>query len=99
VQYLSIASKGGEKKMDIQIGKVTHYYDKLKVAVVDVVNQTLKVGDTVKVSGHDNEFTQVVTSLQMEHEKVAKVPVGESCGVLVDQPVKAGDVFYLLTKK
>ena len=48
--------------MDIQIGKVTHYYDKISVAVIEVMNQPLKVGDTVKISGHDNEFVQKITS-------------------------------------
>lgn len=85
--------------MDIQIGKVTHYYDKLGVAIVEVMNQALKVGDRVKVSGHDKEFTQEVTSLQVEHEKVDKVKAGETCGMKVDEPVKLGDVLYLLTKK
>lgn len=83
--------------MDIQIGIVTHFYDKIGVAVVEIMNQALKVGDTVKISGHDNEFTQVVGSLQIEHTKVPKVEAGESCGLEVDQPVKAGDVLYLLT--
>ena len=85
--------------MDIQIGKVSHYYDKLKVAVIEVTKQSLKVGDTVKISGHDKEFTQEVGSLQIEHEKVAKVTKGDSCGMEVDQPVKEGDVLYLLAKK
>lgn len=82
--------------MDIQIGKVTHYYDKIGVAVIEVTNQPLKVGDTVKVSGHDNEFTQKITSLQVEHDQVSEVGVGESCGMKVDEPVKAGDVLYLV---
>ena len=85
--------------MDIQIGKVTHFYDKLGVAVVEVGKQPLKIGDRVKISGHDNEFTQEVDSLQVEHTKVDKVPKGETCGMKVVQPVKAGDVLYLLTKK
>lgn len=85
--------------MDIQIGKVTHYYDKLGVAVIDIINQALKVGDRVKISGHDNEFSQEVTSLQVAHEKVAKVEPDESCGLKVEQPVKQGDEIYLLTKK
>lgn len=83
-------------KMDVQIGKVTHYYDKIGVAVVDVKSQPLKVGDTVKISGHDKEFTQKVNSLQVEHRQVNEVPIGESCGMKVDQPVKAGDVLYLV---
>lgn len=85
--------------MDIQIGIVTHYYDKIGVAVVDVKTQPLKVGDTVKISGHDNEFTQEISSLQIEHNQVTEVPAGETAGMKVDKPVKAGDVLYLLTKK
>lgn len=84
--------------MDIQIGKVTHYYGKLGVAVVDVMNQSLRVGDVVSISGHDKESTQEITSLQVEHEKVQTVHAGESCGIKVDQPVKAGDILYLRTK-
>ena len=55
----------------------------------------LKVGDTVKISGHDKEHTQKVTSLQVEHKKVLEVLPGESCGMQVDKPVKPGDVLYL----
>ena len=84
--------------MDIQIGKVSHYYDKLSVAVVEVMNQPLKVGDTVKISGHDKEFKQEIGSLQVEHQQVKEVAVGESCGMKVDQHVKEGDILYLVTK-
>ncbi|MBI4065471.1 hypothetical protein HY409_03840 [Candidatus Gottesmanbacteria bacterium] len=84
--------------MDIQIGKVTHYYDKIGVAVIEVLHQPLKVGDVVKISGHDNEFNQTITSLQVEHKHVSEVSVGDTCGVKVDQPVKAGDVLFLMTK-
>jgi hypothetical protein len=85
--------------MDIQIGKITHYYDKIGVAVVEVVNQPLKVGDIIKISGHDNEFTQEVTSLQVEHAQVTELKPGESGGLKVDKPVKDGDSIYLATKK
>ncbi len=84
--------------MDIQIGKITHYYDKIGVAVIEVKNQPLKVGDKVKISGHDNEFTQEVSSIQVEHEKVSEVAPGESAGIKVEKPVKAGDAVYLSEK-
>lgn len=83
--------------MDIQIGKVTHYYDKIGVAVVEILNQKLKVGDKVKVSGHDNEFNQDIGSLQVEHKQVTEVAPGETCGMKVNKPVKVGDMLYLLT--
>lgn len=85
--------------MDIQIGRVTHYYDKIGVAIVEVINQTLKKGDKVKISGHDSEFNQVVDSLQVEHTHVLEVNAGETVGIKVDKPVKGGDVLFLMTKK
>lgn len=85
--------------MDIQIGKVTHYYDKLGVAVIEIINQPLKIGDIVKISGHDHEFTQPVSSLQVEHTMVQQVLPGESAGLKVVQQVKVGDELYLLEKK
>ncbi len=84
--------------MDVQIGKVTHYYDKIGVAIIEVANQVLKVGDSVKISGHDNEFNQKVTSLQVEHEQVSELGPGDSGGLKVQKAVKEGDVVYLLTK-
>lgn len=84
--------------MDIQIGKVTHYYDKIGVAVIEVKNQPLKLGDKVKISGHDKEFTQPVASLQVEHNQVKQVSAGETAGMKVDQPVKEGDTLYLVSK-
>lgn len=83
--------------MDIQIGKVTHYYDKIGVAVVEAMKQALKVGDTVRFSGHDNEFSQKVSSLQIEHNQVTELKPGESGGMKVDQKVKPGDVLYLVS--
>lgn len=83
--------------MDIQIGKVTHYYDKIGVAIVEVKNQPLKVGDHVRISGHDNEFAQEISSLQIEHQRVSEVGPGDTAGVKVDKPVKAGDTLYLVT--
>lgn len=85
--------------MDIQIGKVTHYYDKIGVAVIVVINQRLKIGDLIKISGHDSEFNQKVESLQVEHDQVDEIAVGDTAGMKVDKPVKAGDVLYLLEKK
>jgi NifB/MoaA-like Fe-S oxidoreductase len=84
--------------MDIQIGIVTRYYDALHIAVVEVLNQTLKVGDKVKISGLHHEFVQDVVSLQVEYKAVTEVAVGEVCGLLVDKPVEVGDVLFLLTR-
>ncbi len=53
-----------------RIGKVTHYFGKLQVMVVEIEAGTLSVGDTIHVKGHSSDFTQTVDSMQIERESV-----------------------------
>ena len=76
--------------MDEPIGKVVHYYDKLGVAIVDLKSGGLKVGDEVKFKRGDEEFTQKIESLQVDHEDVESVKKGDSFGLKVDKLTKPG---------
>lgn len=84
-------TKGGEN-VDMQIGRVTHYYDKIQVAVIEITNKPLKVGETVCFSGHDKEFIQKITSMQKEYKNVTIAKNRETVGIKVDKPVKSGDI-------
>ncbi|MGB9911112.1 MAG: U32 family peptidase C-terminal domain-containing protein [Microgenomates group bacterium] len=78
---------------DILAGKITHYFDRIGVAVVEVLSP-LKVGDQIKITGHGQEFTQTVQSMQIEHQPVNEADKGQTVGMKVDQPVKEGDEVY-----
>lgn len=78
---------------DIKVGTVTHYYDKIGVAVINVL-APIKVGDRIKISGHDKEFEQEIASLQVEHQNIQTAKKGDDVGMKVDQPVKDGDEVY-----
>lgn len=80
--------------MDKPIGKVTHYYDKLGVAIIDLSKGGLKSGDEVKFKRGEEEFSQKIESLQVEHETVDSVKKGDSFGVKVDKPTKPGTEVY-----
>jgi len=54
------------------------------------------VGDEVKFKRGDEEFTQKIESLQVEHQNVDSVKKGESFGMKVDQPTKPGTEVYLV---
>jgi len=84
--------KGGEKMSDIKVGKITHYFDKIGVAVVEVTSP-IKVGDQIKFTG-TNEFDQQIDSMQIEHENVKEAKKGQVIGLKVDQPLKEGDEVY-----
>jgi len=81
----------------VKVGKVIHYYDKIEVAVVELL-KPLKNGDKIKISGHDNEFTQVISSMQIEHQQLEEAKKGQSIGLKVDKPVKEGDELFLVAK-
>lgn len=79
-----------------KIGKVTHYYDKIQVAIVDLAAD-LAVGDKIKfVRGGEDVFEQNVDSIQIEHEKKESAKKGEVVGLRVEKEVKEGaEVFKL----
>lgn len=81
---------------DTQIGEITHYYNNLGVAVVELTG-TLKVGDTIKIIGHGNEFTQSVTSMQIDHQQLDEAHKDQEIGMKMDKEVKEGDKVFKVT--
>ena len=79
---------------DLKVGEITHYYDKIKVAILELTTD-LNVGDKIKfVRGGEDLFEQDVESMQVEHEKIKSAKKGDVVGLKVDQEVKDGaDVF------
>jgi hypothetical protein len=77
------------------VGKVVHYFDKIGVAVIKLV-KALKVGDKVKFVHGENEFEQVVESMQLEHEQVTAGKKGQEVAVKVDKETKSGTEVHLV---
>jgi len=82
---------------ELQVGKVTHYFDKIGVAVVLIEESSLNEGDTIKIVDHENEFTQQVTSMQVNHQAVQTANKGDEVGMKVDQPVKDGALVFKIS--
>jgi putative protease len=80
----------------MKVGKVTHYYDKIKVAIVEL-NASLAVGDQIVLErGGEELFKQKVASMQIEHKKVKEAKKGDVIGLEVDELVKEGAEVYKL---
>jgi len=77
------------------IGKVTHYYDKLGVAIIELAGK-LKVGDRVKFKKGEEELEQEVTSMQIEREQIETAKKGDIIGLKVDQEIKEKTEVYLM---
>lgn len=79
-----------EKKL---VGKVTHYYSKIDVAIVELDSE-IEHGDEISIEGPTTDIQQVVDSMQAEHKPVMTGRKGDSIGLKVKDKVKSGDHVY-----
>lgn len=78
-----------------KIGVISHYYDKIGVAIIEL-ESTLASGDRIRIEGAHDAVEQAVESMQIEHEQVEKAKKGESVGVKVGEKVHEGSAVYKL---
>jgi len=79
----------------IKVGKITHYFDKIGVAVLEMESGSVKVGDKIRI-GEEDGPEQMVESMQVEHKQVMEAKAGDEVGLKVNAEVKSGDVVYLV---
>jgi len=82
-----------EEVEKIRIGKISHFYGKISVAVIEL-DDTLNVGDTISIEGAETNFTQTVDSMQIEHENIETATKGQSIGLKMSDKVRENDVVY-----
>lgn len=79
--------------MEVEIGRITHYYNHLNVAVMRL-NDSLKLGDKIHILGHLTDFTQRVASMEVNHHMVVWVTPGDDVAIKVIEPVRVHDTVY-----
>ena len=79
-----------------ELGKITHYYPNIGVAIVEL-KAPLKIGDKILIKGSITNFEQTIESMQIEHEDVQLAEAGKSIGLMVIQKVREGDIVYTAT--
>lgn len=73
-----------------KVGTVTHYYDKLGVAIVEL-DGNLSAGDEIKFAkAGEDFFQQKVESIQVEHEKKDTAGKGDVVGLKTNEKVTQG---------
>ena len=78
-----------------EVGKVTHYYGHIGVAIV-ALSGALKVGDKIKVEGNRTEFEQTVDSMEVDRAPVSAAKKGDVVGVKVREKVNEGATVWKL---
>lgn len=77
----------------IEVGHVTHFFSKIKVAVLELT-APLAVGDRILVKGPTTDFEQVVESMQIEHTNIPRAEAGQSIGLKMAENARERDVVY-----
>ena len=77
------------------IGKVTHYYGKLGVAIVEL-KSPLAAGDRVRIQGGTHDFDQEVSEMQVDHHTVEKAKKGDVIGLKVSEKAPQGATVHKL---
>ena len=72
------------------LGKITHYFPKVKAAVIKL-KAPLTIGDKIKIKGHTTDFTQNVNSLQIDRVVINSAKKGDEIGLMVESRVRRGD--------
>ena len=76
-----------------EVGRVTHYYSKIGVAVVEL-KAPLAKGDRIQIRGSTTNFEQTVESMQIEHKDIERAEAGQAIGLKVIDKVREGDIVY-----
>jgi translation elongation factor EF-Tu-like GTPase len=80
------------------IGTVTHYFKGPGVAVVQVTEGELHQGDQVHIVGHTSDFTEEITSMEVDHQKVDRAGAGDEVAVEVVARVRQHDTVFRITE-
>ena len=80
----------------ILIGEVNHFYNRIGVAVIDLVG-TVQLGDQVHFFGGSTDFRQEVRSMQIEHQSITEAGKGEEIAMKVERRVRNRDKVYKLS--
>ena len=91
-----ITKKNARKtvKKEKLIGKITHYFSNIEVAVINLASP-LKVGEKIRVvGGQETDFDQEVGSMQIDRKEVKTGKKGDSVGLKIKEKVHEGYKVY-----
>ncbi len=76
------------------VGTVTHYFNGPGVAVVRVTEGDLRLGDKLHFVGHTTDFTETLTSMEVDHNKVEHAGPSEEIAIKVVERTRPHDQVF-----
>jgi len=79
------------------VGIVTHFFKGPSVAVVRLTDGPVAVGDEVRFVGHTSDFTETITSMEVDHAKVERAAKGDEVAIKVIARAREHDRVFKVT--
>lgn len=90
-----ISAKAKKEDGEKEIGEISTFFSHVGVIAVKLL-APLAVGDKIHVKGFTTDFTQKVSSMQIENAKVEKAKKGDHVGIKVGEKARPNDKVFLV---
>lgn len=81
-------------KTEKRVGKITHYYNNIKVVVVKL-SDVLSIGDEIRIKGgKETDFKQKIVSMEIDGQKVKKAKKGQQVGIKIKNRAREDYLVY-----
>ena len=78
------------------VGTVTHYFGNIQVAAIKLEAE-LRKGDHIRIAGHTSDFTQPVSSMQLDRQDIEAGQRGQEIAIKVKEHARVHDKVYRVT--
>jgi putative protease len=84
----------------VYIGKIIHFYSKIKVAEIKIETGKLKTGDKIMIQGNKTGVIEdKITSIEISHKNIKEIKKGQKAGIKLKNKARSNDRVYLIIKK
>ena len=77
-----------------EIGVIVKFFAKPSVAALEVTKGTVRTGDILRYKGHTTDFTEAITSMEVDNQSVEEAKAGDMVGIKVQERVRENDKVY-----
>jgi putative protease len=79
---------------EIEVGVVVKFFAKPSVAAIEVRSGSIKNGEQLRFKGHTTDFSETVSSMEIDNKPVEEAPAGSLIGIKVKERVRENDKVY-----
>ncbi len=79
---------------EIEVGAVVKFFAKPSVAAIEVRSGSIKSGEMLRFKGHTTDFSETVSSMEIDNKTVEEAPAGSLIGIKVKERVRENDKVY-----